>query len=45
MRLWLKAGLVALGAFLLALAFSAYIKPDMLGAFNDLMAFCAALLK
>ena len=44
-RLWWKAGAVALAAFVLALAFSAYLKPDMLAAFGDLMAFCAALIK
>jgi hypothetical protein len=36
---------VALAAFVIALAFSAYLKPDMVAAFGDLMAFCAALLK
>jgi hypothetical protein len=44
-RLLLKAGLVALAAFLVALAFSAYLRPDMLAAFNDLMAFCATLIR
>ena len=44
-RLWLKAGGVALAAFLAAVAFSAYLGPDMVAAFGDLMAFCAALLK
>lgn len=44
-RLWLKAGAVVLAAFAAAVAFSAYLRPDMLGSFADLMAFCAALLK
>lgn len=44
-RLWWKATAVVLAAFVLGLAFSAYLKPDMLVAFGDLMAFCAALLK
>jgi hypothetical protein len=44
-RLWWKAGAVMLAAFILGLAFSAYLRPDMLAAFGDLMAFCAALLK
>ena len=44
-RLWLKAGGVALAAFLLAVIFSAYLKPDMVAMFGDLMSFCAALLK
>jgi hypothetical protein len=44
-RLWLKIGGVAAAAFLVALAFSAYLRPDMLAAFNDIMAFCAALIR
>ncbi len=44
-RLWWKAGLVALAAFIVTLVFSAYLKPDMVAAFGDIMAFCAALLK
>ena len=44
-RLWWKVGAVVLAAFACGLAFSAYLKPDMLAAFGDLMAFCAALLK
>lgn len=44
-RLWWKAGAVVLAAFVVGLVFSAYLKPDMLLVFGDLMAFCAALLK
>jgi uncharacterized membrane-anchored protein len=44
-RLWLKAGLVALAVFVLALGFSAYLRPDMAAVFGDIMAFCATLLK
>ena len=44
-RLWWKAGLVAVLAFVGAAAFAAYLRPDMLVMFNDLMAFCAALIR
>ena len=44
-QLWVRAGLVALAAFVLAVVFSAYLKPDMLAAFGDIMAFCASLLR
>ena len=44
-RLWWKAGAVVLVAFASAAAFSAYLRPDMLAAFGDLMSFCASLLK
>ena len=44
-RLWWRAGAVALAAFVVALVFSAYLKPDMVAAFGDVMSFCAALLK
>jgi hypothetical protein len=30
---------------ILALAFSAYLRPDMVAVFGDIMAFCATLLK
>jgi hypothetical protein len=43
--LWWKAGLIALAAFIVAVVFSAYLRPDMVAAFGDVMAFCAALLK
>lgn len=43
--LWWKAAGVALLAFLSAAAFSAYLRPDMLVRFGDLMSFCAALLR
>ena len=41
---WMAAGGVLL-AFVAAVAFSAYLRPDMLVSFGDLMAFCAALIK
>jgi hypothetical protein len=44
-RLWWKTGAVALAVFVAALVFSAYLKPDMVAAFGDIMAFCAGLLK
>ena len=44
-RLWWKAGAVILAAFACAAAFSAYLRPDMLLVFGDLMAFCAALIR
>ena len=40
---WTAAGVVLL-AFAAAAAFSAYLRPDMLVTFGDLMAFCSALL-
>ena len=43
--LWWKAAGVALLAFASAAAFSAYLRPDMLVSFNDLLAFCAGLLR
>ena len=44
-RFWWTAAGVVLLAFVTAVAFSAYLRPDMLVSFGDLMAFCAALLK
>ena len=41
---WTAAGLMLL-AFVSAAAFSAYLRPDMLVKFGDIMAFCAALIK
>ncbi len=41
---WTAAGLMLL-AFVSAAAFSAYLRPDMLVKFGDLMSFCAALIK
>lgn len=41
---WTVLGVVLL-AFITAAAFSAYLRPDMLVAFGDLMAFCAALIR
>lgn len=36
-KLWVKAGLVALFAFVAAAAFSAYLKPGMLIEFANLV--------
>jgi hypothetical protein len=44
-RFWLRLGGIALLGFASAAAFSAYLRPEMLAAFGDLMAFCSALLK
>ena len=44
-RLWWKAGAVVLIAFACAAAFSAYLRPDMIATFGDVMSFCASLLK
>lgn len=44
-RFWWKAAGVVLLAFVTAVAFSAYLRPDMLVSFGDLMAFCAALIR
>ena len=35
--LWWKAALVALGAFVMAMAFSAYLQPGMLVEFANLV--------
>lgn len=43
-RVLLVGGVIAAG-LVLGLAFSAYLRPDMLVAFGDLMSFCAALLR
>ena len=44
-RFWWTAAGVVLLAFVAAAAFSAYLRPDMLVSFGDLMAFCAALIR
>ena len=44
-RFWWKAAGVVLLAFVSAAAFSAYLRPDMLVSFGDIMAFCAALIR
>jgi hypothetical protein len=41
---WTAAGIVLL-AFVTGAVFSAYLRPDMLVSFGDLMAFCAALIR
>jgi dolichol kinase len=44
-RLWLRtlAGVVAV--VVVAVVFSAYLKPDMVAAFSDIMALCASLIR
>ena len=44
-RLWWTAAGVALLAFGAAAAFSAYLRPDMVVVFGELMSFCSALLR
>ena len=44
-RFWWTAAGVVLLAFVTAAAFSAYLRPDMLVRFGDLVSFCAALLR
>lgn len=44
-RFWWTAAGVVLLVFVTAATFSAYLRPDMLVSFGDLMAFCAALIK
>ena len=44
-RFWWTAAGVALLALLTAATFSAYLRPDMLVQFGNLMAFCAALIR
>jgi hypothetical protein len=44
-RFWWKAAGVVLLAFVSAAAFSAYLRPDMLVSFGDIMSFCAALIR
>jgi hypothetical protein len=41
---WTAAGIVLL-AFITAAAFSAYLRPDMLVSFGDILSFCAALIR
>ena len=44
-RFWLLAAGIVLLAFSTAAAFSAYLHPDMLVSFADLLSFCAALIR
>ena len=44
-RLWLIAGGMALAVVVAAVVFSAYLKPDMVAAFGDIMSFCASLIR
>ena len=44
-RLWWTTAGVALLAFAAAAAFSAYLRPDMVVVFGELMSFCSALLR
>jgi hypothetical protein len=43
--LWWRVAGVALLAFVCAAAFSAYLRPDMLIAFADVLSFCMSLLR
>jgi hypothetical protein len=44
-RFWWTASGVVVLAFIAAAAFSAYLRPDMLVSYGDIMAFCAALIR
>ena len=44
-RFWWMAAGIALLSFVIAAVFSAYLRPDMLLVYGDIMAFCAALLR
>lgn len=44
-RRWIVLGGVVAAGLVAGLAFSAYLGPDMVVAFGDLMSFCAALLR
>jgi hypothetical protein len=44
-RFWWTAAGIALLAFVTAAAFSAYLRPDMVLVFGDIMSFCAALIR
>jgi hypothetical protein len=41
---WMAVGVVLL-AFVTAAAFAAYLRPDMLLVYGDIMAFCTALIR
>ena len=41
---WTAAGIVLL-AFVTAAAFSAYLRPEMLVSFGEILSFCAALIR
>ena len=43
--LWLKIAGIVLFAFAAAAAFSAYLRPDMVISFSDIMAFCSGLIR
>ena len=44
-RLCWRVGAVVLIAFACAAAFSAYLRPDMVVSFGEIMTFCASLLR
>ena len=44
-RFWWTAVGVVLLAFATAAAFSAYLRPEMLVSFGDILSFCASLIK
>jgi hypothetical protein len=45
LRFWLKASCVLLAILIVSALFSAYLQPGMLVSFEEVMAFCAALLR
>lgn len=44
-RLFWWVGGAALAFLVIAAIFAAYLKPDMVAVFGDVMAFCVAILK
>lgn len=44
-RFWWAAAGVVLLAFLIAAVFSAYLRPEMLVVYGDILSFCAALIR
>ena len=44
-RLWWRAGGVVLAAFAGAAVFSAYLRPELLAVFADIMSFCTSLIR
>lgn len=45
LRFWLKAACALLAIVIAAALFAAYLQPGMLVSFEDIMAFCATLLR
>jgi len=44
-RFWWTATGIVLLALAIAAAFSAYLRPDMLVTYGEIMSFCAGLLR